>query len=141
MRWVLAAAVVSLLGLSGCISGVDGSSLDCSSSSNAVDNVYRSMLLPEEPTDTPYDDDGNTITVQAREGQDILAIAVWKVAAGQAQVNFDGPRAHLVSTQNSWTMTSYDVPAGQYSLTMVGAPFAFDVGYSLQIWAVGCTEA
>ena len=141
MRWVLAAAAVSLLGLSGCVS-IDGASdLDCSSASNGAENVYRSMLLPQEPMDTPYDDDGNTISVQAREGQDILAIAVWKVAAGQAQVNFVGPTAHLVSTENSWTMTTYNVPAGEYSLTMVGAPFAADVGYSLMIWATGCTEA
>jgi phage baseplate assembly protein gpV len=139
MRWLLAVVAVSFLALSGCVS-VDGSSaLDCTSSSSQAVGVQRSMLLPEEPAETPYDEDGNTITVQAREGQDIVAVAIWKVSAGQAQVKFDGPSTHLVSTQDTWTMTTYDVPAGEYSLTMVGSPFAVDVGYTLQIIASGCT--
>jgi hypothetical protein len=141
MRWSAPAAAFMVLILSGCVSGNLASSQDCSSSTNQVAAVQRSLLLPEEPPGSPYQEDGNRISVAARAGQDLVAVATWHAAAGAAQVNFDGPSTHQVSTQKSWTMTTYDVPAGEYSLEMVGAPFAFDAVYTMQIVASGCTPA
>lgn len=141
MRWLAPAAAFLVLVLSGCISGSSSYSQDCSSSTNQVVSVQRSLLLPEEPTDTPYEEGGNRISIVAREGQDIVAVAIWNVAAGAAQVNFDGPSHHQASTQKTWTMTTYGVPAGEYSLEMVGAPFAFEAIYTMQIVASGCTPA
>jgi hypothetical protein len=141
MRWALAVAAFLVVGLSGCVSTAGSFDQDCTTASSQAVAVNRSLLLPEEPTDTPYQDEGNRIVVHAREGQDVVAYATWQVGAGQAQAVFDGPRNHQTMTDGTWTLTTYGVPAGEYALEMVGAPFAFEAVYNLQIVAFGCTPA
>lgn len=126
----------------GCLGDASfGEATDCSSASDHAVAVQRSLLLPRGPADAPYEEDGDRVAVHARAGQDITALATWSVAGGQAEAAFDGPAGHQVATERTWTVTAQDVPEGDYSIGLAGAPFAFEVVYTLQIVASGCTPA
>ena len=143
MRWLLAA--LALLA-PGCIDpSVDAFEIgrqDCSSSQQAVTSADTDVLLPSSVPDDVRESFGPLarITVHAREGQTLQAVATWVEVAGDVEVLFDGPGRNVVESDNGWVSTGV-VGEGDYTLELAGSPMAYDVTYTLYLAAIGCTPA
>jgi hypothetical protein len=139
MRPVMALLLAaSALALSGCVADAGGQAWgrDCSTQTGQAVARTADVLLPKEaPSERP------TVRVEAREGQTLVANAVWRSTAGQAQAVFDGPSQHLVQVGSTFSSVTSSVPAGAYTLSLEGSPLAQGVSYTLQLVATGCTPA
>jgi ABC-type uncharacterized transport system auxiliary subunit len=142
MRWVLAAL---LLLVPGCISGSPAANVfnigqDCSSNQQTVVATSGDVLLPATMPASMRESFGPraVVSVTAREGQSLLAVATWAPSAGEVEVLFDGPGTNQATTDYAWTSQG-EVEAGDYTLELVGDPMAFEVTYTLYISATGCT--
>lgn len=139
MRALPVLALALATAASGCLAGADASfaaGRDCSSETDSDVGGFTDILAPAEvPASRPQ------VEVEVRQGQTLVAIAVWDAGAGQAQAVFDGPTQHLVQTERTWTSTTQDAAAGTYTLSLEGAPLATLVSYSLMLTAAGCTPA
>lgn len=143
MRWLLAAAVMSVAA-AGCIGQPSANVFhigeDCSNSRQIVTSASADVLLPAAmPTDV-RDSFGprTSVTVTARDGQTVQAIATWLPVAGEVAVLFDGPNGNAIETDNSWHSSGV-VDAGEYTFELAGDPMAFDVTYTMYLTAYGCT--
>lgn len=143
MRWLPAVALL-LVASAGCIGPSSGNVFhigeDCSSSRQIVTSASADVLLPATMPAEARDSFGPraSVTVTAREGQTVHAIATWVTVAGEVEVLFDGPTGTAIQTDNTW-QSSGMVAAGDYTLELAGDPMAFDVTYTLYIVASGCT--
>jgi hypothetical protein len=146
MRWLPAVALLVLT--PGCLQaastsgGLFGEALDCSTDQQVVVSARKDVLMP---ADMPRDvrdsfSEPALVTVHAREGQTLHAVATWAEAGGEVAVQFDGPWDASVQTDNTWS-GSGEVSAGEYTLELTGSPMAFEVTYTLYLAAIGCTPA
>lgn len=144
MRWTPVAGLLLAAALSGCIgspsSDVFHVGQDCSRDQQVVTTASADVLLPAAlPTEVRESMGPRAfVTVTAREGQTLQAVAAWVPVAGQAEVQFDGPARNAVATDHSWSSSDV-VPAGDYTLEIVGSPMAYDVTFTLYLVASGCT--
>jgi hypothetical protein len=147
MRWSLPAAVLLAIGpfaLAGCLGSPGGVFAgvheDCSTSESSLVAVSADVIFPGSVPEDVKAEFGTLprITVHAREGQNVQAVAAWAPMSGLAEVAYDGPRQDRVETSNSWTSFG-EVHEGNYTLELQGAPMAFEVVYSLYLSASGCT--
>ncbi len=145
MRWLLAPLVLTLAA-SGCIDSSASSVFfnaggeDCSIDQATVANAEAEVLMPDGTPEEVRQAMGSTarVTVHAREGQIVQAVAAWGAVGGQVDALFDGPHSSEVATDR--TYSSYgEVSEGNYTLELVGDPMAFGVRYTLYLVAVGCT--
>jgi hypothetical protein len=143
MRLALVAAFL-LLAFAGCVgspaSVLDGRQLDCTSNHQTVASTETDVLMPGTMPESMREAMGPRakVSVAAREGQTLLAVATWTSAAGGVEVRFDGSGMDQSSTDQAWTSQGA-VHAGNYTLELVGDPMAFEVVYTLYISASGCT--
>lgn len=144
---MLACALALVPAASGCLGDIDlgdgiGADYDCSSDTDTIAQQRSDMLVPPQtPSQVP--DQNPRVAVTAREGQTVVAQAVFTVAAGELQVVYDGPPG-MVTTQAAgvtWSSIAQDVPAGNVTLALAGDPFAFGVEYTISLTASGCTPA
>lgn len=139
MRSLLALLLaMSALALSGCVADAGDAAWarDCSTQTGDAFARTADVLLPKEAqSERPR------VSVEAREGQTLVANAVWRSTVGQAQVVFDGPSQHLVQVGSTFSSVTNSVPAGTYTLSLEGAPVAQGVSYTLHLVATGCTPA
>jgi hypothetical protein len=145
MRWLPAVALLVLT--PGCLEasssgGLFGEQLDCSMDRQTVVGASKDFLMPADLPQDVRDSFGQDarVTVRARDGQTLQAVATWAEAGGDVAVQFDGPWDASVQTDNTWSGGG-EVAAGEYTLELSGAPMAFDVTYTLYLTAYGCTPA
>jgi hypothetical protein len=148
MRWpslpaavLIAVAPFALAGCLGSPSGVfAGVHEDCSTSEAALVGANTDVIFPGTVPDDVKGQFGNLprITVHAREGQKVQAVATWMPLSGEAEVSYDGPRSAQVETGRTWTSFG-EVSEGNYTLELQGTPMAFQVTYTLYLIASGCT--
>jgi hypothetical protein len=142
MRWLVLAAFVVLT--PGCLNASSGglfeAALDCSVDHQIVMAASKDLLMPADMPRDVRDSFGPPalVTVHAREGQTLQAVATWAAVGGEVAVQFDGPWDATVETDNTWTGGG-EVSAGDYTLELTGSPMAFDVTYTLYLLASGCT--
>ncbi|MHB1262211.1 MAG: hypothetical protein ACYC2H_10915 [Thermoplasmatota archaeon] len=144
MRWLLAPLTLTLA-FAGCIDASPASVFshgreDCSIDQKAVANAESEVLMPDGTPEEVRQAMGSVarITVHAREGQIVQAVAAWSAVGGEVEALFDGPRSTEAATDR--TYSSYgEVSEGNYTLELVGDPMAFGVTYTFYLVAVGCT--
>jgi hypothetical protein len=141
MRWIL--ACLGLLLLPGCFGsplGAIQASVDCSVDRQVIVSASKDFLFPSSMPQDARESFGTLakLTVHAREGQKVQAVATWVASGGSVDVEYDGPRGTAIETDNSWTSDG-EVGSGDYTLELVGSPMAFDITYTLYLTAYGCT--
>lgn len=139
-----ALAVLLCAGGAGCIEASSSASdRDCTSANHSIVAARSDLLLPAAATDASGNPFGGEarVTVLARAGQTLTAVATWQVQGGEAQVVFDGPDGDEVRTGGTWTHQSEASSDGRYTLQLEGAPLAMGVAYTLYLDASGCTPA
>lgn len=143
MRLLAAAAV--LLFLPGCLGDPPGffesSELDCSADQRIVQAASADVLMAEGVPTEVRDQFGEArVTVHARAGQTLTAIATWSQMTGDVDVAFDGPRGSETRVERTWASSNGEVTStGDYTLELVGDPMATQVTYALYLVANGCT--
>lgn len=150
MQWFTLCAVVVAAGLSGCLEANAGGSnpfgLGNASTCAGVDPQLANesgqygLILPATASETSGEAVAPRIrvTVDALEGQTLVASASWVAQSGIANVLFDAPAGGIESeTTNSYSWTG-TVPAGRYTLEIEGDPMAFNVVASVSLVATGC---
>jgi hypothetical protein len=140
MRWMPAALVLLLPGCLGSPIDPFAASVDCSVDRQVVVSASKDFLFPSSMPEEARESFGALakVTVHAREGQKVQAIATRVAGAGGVEVDYDGPRGTAIETDNSWTSDG-EVSQGDYTLELVGSPMAYEVTYTLYLTAYGCT--
>ncbi len=153
MQWFPLFAVVVAAGLSGCLdANADGSNpfgLGNPSTCAGIDPQLATesgqygMILPATAAETTGEavTPRIRVTVDALEGQTLVASASWVAQGGFASVLFEAPAGGIESeTTNtySWTGT---VPAGHYAIEIEGDPMAYNVVAAVSLVATGCPTA
>lgn len=144
MRWLLPLAALPFI-LAGCL-GSPASVFDshrgedCSVNQAGLVAASADVVFPSEVPDDVKQQFGPVprITVHAREGQTLHASASWAPVSGDVGVVFDGPSGHQVVTERTWSSFG-EVSEGDYTLELEGTPMGFQVTYTLQLVATGCT--
>lgn len=129
--------------LSGCLSDspLGHVELDCSEDSQITVGASREMLVPASTPDQARLVGGPArATVTAREGQTLYAQVTYSMVSGEVNVLFDAPHENQATTDRTWNSQG-EVSAGDYTLELEGAPFAFEVTYTMVLIATGCTPA
>lgn len=146
MRVLAILACISALALPGCLAGLEdvvAGGQDCTAQSVLRVNESASVLYPQAATDEPSPAVNPSAKVHARAGQLLTATVIWSELAGLVRVDLDGPQGNVTTTASdpftTW-MSRATAPAGNYTLTLVGDPFAFGVTYTILLQAVGCTS-
>lgn len=144
MRPALAAAIL-LVASAGCLgpgSAFEAVGLDCTSTYQTVAATNADVLMPATMPGAMRESFGPRalVSVTAREGQTLTAAASWVPTAGAVEVLFDGSGTNRATTDLAWS-SSGEVPAGEYTLELVGDPMAFQVVYTLYLSASGCTPS
>ncbi|MEA3136347.1 MAG: hypothetical protein QOC71_628 [Thermoplasmata archaeon] len=142
MRWMLAGLALLFAGCLGSPASVFGAAanLDCSTNQAGVVSASSDVVFPATVPDDVKASFGPIprVTVHAREGQRLQAVATWVPTTGDVGILYDGPRSNAVETDLSWT--SYgEVSEGDYTLELQGTPMGFGVTYTLYLVATGCT--
>ncbi|MEK6974982.1 MAG: hypothetical protein AABY18_01405 [Candidatus Thermoplasmatota archaeon] len=146
MRLPAFVACAALFALPGCIGGLEAAfndNLDCSSHTVTRVNESATILYPAMATSDPSPAQNPSATGKARAGQTLSAMVVWSEAGGNVHINLDGPRGNVTQVSsggmNVWNSQA-TAPAGNFTLTLEGDPFAFSVNYSIILQAFGCTS-
>lgn len=144
MRWMLAPLALTLA-FAGCLDASPASvfshgSQDCSMDQQVVANAEAEVLLPDGTPEEVRQAMGSVarVTVHAREGQTIQAVATWGAIGGEVTVLYDGPHSAEASTDQTYSAYG-EVAEGNYTLELVGDPMAFEATYTLYLIAMGCT--
>ncbi|MFA5943132.1 MAG: hypothetical protein WC876_01560 [Candidatus Thermoplasmatota archaeon] len=142
MRWLLALLAIAVSGCIDSSGGVFQVGLDCSSNQAVVVAAQADLLMSASVPDEVREPFGPIarITVPARAGQTLTAVATWAAAGGDINARYDGPTASEVETGQTWSSTGGRVQTtGNYTLELEGAPIAAQVTYTLSLIASGCT--
>lgn len=144
MRWLLAPLVLTL-SFAGCIGSSPASVFshvgeDCSIDQATVANAEAEVLMPDGTPEEVRQAMGSVarLTVHAREGQVVQAVATWSPIGGEVRALFDGPHSAEVATDRTYSAYG-TVSEGDYTLELVGDPMAFGVTHTLYLVAMGCT--
>lgn len=150
MRLPALAAFAALLALPGCLSGASGGpdglfGGGCATPAPKVATQAGTfdLLVPAAASEASGGAVGDRVrvTVEALEGQTLVATAAWVPAMGDVNLLFEPPAGGLeTATSNSYQWTGV-VPAGTYALELEGAPFAYEVVASVSLLAQGCPAA
>lgn len=146
MRWLNALLVLLAALLPGCVEVMSEPLFqpeqDCSTTGAFLESGHTDLLLDAGVEPRVASSTASTyprLNFTLREGQHVLASALWNATAGDVQVVFDGPGA-IHQQEGYWSAQEGIAPeTREYVLELRGAPVALEVGYVLTLFGVGCT--